>query len=61
MFQQFPQIETERLILREIKPEDDNDLFRFFSDSEVMKYYNISPLNEIKQARGLISQFSQGL
>lgn len=35
---QFPIIETEHLILREISPNDAGDLFAYYSDREVSKY-----------------------
>ena len=37
-FLPFPQLETERLILRQIRPSDAEDVFVFRSDADVMRY-----------------------
>ena len=37
LFKPFPQLETEKLLLREINHSDAKDLFKFLSDDEVMK------------------------
>jgi ribosomal-protein-alanine N-acetyltransferase len=59
-FQRFPQIETKRLILREIIHTDDEALFSIFSDGEVMRYYNTEPMKKIIESRGLITRFAEG-
>jgi ribosomal-protein-alanine N-acetyltransferase len=38
-FTRFPTLETERLLLREIRHSDANDLFEVFSDPVAMQYY----------------------
>lgn len=60
IFEKFPEIETERLILKEIRPENDKELFTFFSDSEVMRYYNLEPLKKIEQAEKIINMCAKG-
>lgn len=50
----FPVLETNRLILRQLRPEDAIDLFDYFSKDEVTKFYDIDSLTEINQAKGLI-------
>jgi RimJ/RimL family protein N-acetyltransferase len=35
-FAVFPEIETERLVLREILPDDSEAIFRIFSDDKVI-------------------------
>ena len=35
-FETFPLLETERLILRELRPEDAETVFRLLSDAEVV-------------------------
>lgn len=56
----FPILETERLVLREIKVEDAQDLFINFSDPNVMKHYGSEPMNHLEEARGLIHSFQIG-
>ena len=55
----FPVIETDRLILREIKANDRIELFKIFSSEAVMKYYGMFPYNSIEEADILISRFSK--
>lgn len=57
---EFPQIETERLILREINYEDRYEIFQILSKDEVIKYYGMYPTASIKEADGLIAKFSDG-
>ena len=53
----FPKLETERLILREITHEDTQAIFRNFSDPEIAKWFFEKPLTEIDQAVNFIDQF----
>ncbi|UOE59264.1 GNAT family N-acetyltransferase [Priestia filamentosa] len=46
----FPFIETNRLLLREIVKEDANDILKYLSDEEVMKYYGLAPFKTINEA-----------
>lgn len=55
----FPEIETSRLILKEIVKKNDKEIFDIFSDKEVMKYYDIEPLDTIEAARKLIQMFDR--
>lgn len=52
----FPQLETERLILREFRLDeiDQMALFRIFSDSRVTRYYNLSTFTEPEEAWRLL-------
>lgn len=54
----FPQLETERLILREFRLDDADQmaLFRIFSDSRVTRYYNLSTFTEPEQAWQLLQR-----
>jgi ribosomal-protein-alanine N-acetyltransferase len=54
----FPQLETERLILRKLKPEDSRDLFHYFSKDEVTKYYDLESFVEVRQAEELIDNWN---
>ncbi|MEW8987804.1 MAG: GNAT family N-acetyltransferase, partial [Bacillus sp. (in: firmicutes)] len=46
----FPVIETERLILRQITKDDAEDIFKYLSDENVMKYYGLEPFKSIDEA-----------
>ena len=48
-------IETERLLLRELWPSDDKDMFELDSNSEVHKYLGKNPVIHIEQSQELIS------
>ena len=39
----FPQLQTERLLLREMQPDDAEAIFHIFADDEVMRYYRDLP------------------
>ncbi|AMX01039.1 GNAT family N-acetyltransferase [Rummeliibacillus stabekisii] len=53
----FPLIETDGLILREVKQDDANDLLKYLSDKEVMKYVGLEPFNSIDDALDEISWY----
>lgn len=57
---EFPVLETERLLLREIKAEDAQNLFINFSNPEVMKHYGSELMDDVEEARGLIHSFLIG-
>jgi ribosomal-protein-alanine N-acetyltransferase len=57
-FDVFPEIETERLILREILSEDAEDIFAIFADEEVTRYYDLDTYTDVEQARELIDFFN---
>lgn len=59
MVEKFPEIETSRLVLKEIIESDDKDIFEIFSDDEVMKYYDIEPLKALEEAKELIQQLDR--
>lgn len=45
-----PALETERLILRQFRPEDADAVFEIYSDPETMKYIPMFPLTDKEQA-----------
>jgi [ribosomal protein S5]-alanine N-acetyltransferase len=47
-------IETERLLLREMLPEDAAGMFELDSDPEVLKYIGTQPLTDIQQSRDVM-------
>ena len=53
-YQAFPQLETQRLILREIRLEDAEAILRIFGDDEVTCYYHLETFTSIEQTRELI-------
>jgi [ribosomal protein S5]-alanine N-acetyltransferase len=58
-FERFPCIETPRLLLRELRREDAEAVFRIFSEAEVMKYLNMDVFTTIEQAQALIERQRQ--
>jgi ribosomal-protein-alanine N-acetyltransferase len=60
----FPGLETDRLILREIRLDDRYGIFGNFSDEEVAKWFFDVPYSEIEQAdeiiQAFISEFKEG-
>lgn len=55
----FPQLRTARLLLREIVPADEADIFEIFSSEQVMRYYDSAPMTERQEAAELIARFRQ--
>lgn len=49
-------LETKRLILRNYKPDDFNDIFAYFSNNEVAEYEDFYPMTEDK-VRDLIDEW----
>lgn len=52
---QFPVLETKRLLLREFIINDAKSVYDIFSNGTVTKYYNIETMTDIEQAQRLIS------
>jgi len=53
----FPSLETERLVLTELRADDEADLFNLFSNPSVVEYYDLDAFSEHSQAANLISLF----
>ena len=53
----FPEIATERLLLRRIMRDDAQAVFRNFSDPEVARWFLKQPLTKIEQTTEFIEQF----
>jgi len=60
VFQSFPQIITENLVLRKIQLADSEALFRILADERVMQYYDDETFREIKQASEQIEAWENG-
>jgi len=50
-----PQLETERLILRRLRSEDENDIFEYASDEEVSRFVFWNTHRSIEDSRNFIS------
>lgn len=51
-------IETERLVLRELRESDADDVFRIFGDDAVTRYYDLATFADVEQARLLIARMN---
>ncbi|HEY9710091.1 MAG TPA: GNAT family N-acetyltransferase, partial [Oculatellaceae cyanobacterium] len=51
---EFPQLETERLILRKMTSQDTETLFNYWSDDEVTRYMNIESFQTETQVEDMI-------
>ena len=57
----FPVITTERLILRSLNLEDENEIFFFRTDERILKYLDIPVSKTIKDARCFIKKINDGI
>ncbi|MGN4126012.1 GNAT family N-acetyltransferase [Lysinibacillus sphaericus] len=55
----FPTLETERLLLREIKKEDAQGIFNCFSNNDVTQFYGQDTLESVEQAEQFVEFFSK--
>lgn len=54
----FPHLETERLLLREIVKSDAQDVFAIHADQAAMRWFGSDPLTSIQEAQKLIDVFA---
>jgi ribosomal-protein-alanine N-acetyltransferase len=54
-FDQFPELETEHLLLTEIKPKHAEDILRHFSNHQVIRYLDFTPMQSLQDASQLIN------
>jgi diamine N-acetyltransferase len=54
----FPTLETNRLMLRQLRSRDAADVFSYFARDEVTKYYDLASFTEQRQAEELIRQWN---
>jgi [ribosomal protein S5]-alanine N-acetyltransferase len=54
---EFPILETNRLILRQVTQDDANSLLKYLSDKDVMKYVGLEPFKSIDDALDEISWY----
>lgn len=55
---EFPVLETERLILRKLTLNDTEDLFEYFSQEQVMEYYDLAPFKTLADSQKIIQHFN---
>jgi ribosomal-protein-alanine N-acetyltransferase len=60
VFDSFPNLETERFLLREIQPSDAEAVFACFNDDEVTRFYDQPTFTAMEQAEKLILHMRQG-
>ena len=60
VFQAFPHLETERLVLRRLYPSDAESLFAILADEELARFYDDEAFTEISQAREQIEAWASG-
>lgn len=53
---EFPQLETKRLILREMTFDDEEDIFESFSDENVTKYFSMKPFASVEESEKIIKR-----
>ncbi len=59
VFEQFPTIKTERLLLREIRENDLQEVFKIYSNSKVInEYYGLYHFTKIEQVKALMELWS---
>lgn len=52
----FPQLETERLLLREVSPEDCAAIFQNYTDPQVTEHF-MEPLTDLQQAEAIVEEY----
>lgn len=54
----YPVLETERLILRQLNSHDAEDLFEYFSQDQVMEYYDLETFKTLEDSQNIIKYFN---
>jgi len=55
----FPKLETNRLIVREIGNADIEAVFSIFSNAEVTRFYGMEPMENVSQAKQIITNLAK--
>ncbi|MBK8984706.1 MAG: GNAT family N-acetyltransferase [Chloroflexi bacterium] len=58
-FDDFPVLETERLVLRQIRPSDTTAIYALFSDEAVTRHYGLETFTAVEQAAQRIAAMRQ--
>jgi [ribosomal protein S5]-alanine N-acetyltransferase len=53
----FPTLETDRLLLRKLTPDDRFAIFRNYSDPDVANWFFDEPLTQVEQAEQIVGEF----
>ncbi|WP_160675291.1 GNAT family N-acetyltransferase [Clostridium sp. C8-1-8] len=56
-FNTFPELETERFILREVKEQDYTEIYDIYCDEEAVRYQQIEPMTTMEQAQKSVVHF----
>lgn len=56
----FPLLETERLILREVIPQDAQNIYANFSNEQLIKHYGMNAMTQLAEAQALVQSFAAG-
>jgi hypothetical protein len=59
LFKPFPLLETERCLLSRISLKDKNEIFKIYSDPEIMKYMQRNPIETTDKAVELINYWNK--
>ena len=57
----FPELKTERLLLRRLTKDDARELFILRSDEDVLRYLGREPANSIIEVEELIDKFNKNI
>jgi [ribosomal protein S5]-alanine N-acetyltransferase len=60
-FTPFPNLATERLTLRQMKIDDENDIFRLRSDDRVLQFIDIPKAATVEDGRKFIEKINDGI
>src|SRR3954454_7757797 len=60
-FAPFPELTTDRLVLRKLRMEDAPEIYFLRSDESVLKYVNREPADSIQAAKEFIQQILRAL
>lgn len=55
----FPELKTDRFVLRQITKNDSLDIFHYFSLDDVTRFYDVESFTSIKQAEELIQRWNE--
>lgn len=59
-FKKFPELETSRFILREVKQRDYKDFYDIYSNDDAVKYQQIKAMETLEQAHKSVAWFLKG-
>ncbi|OEH93056.1 GNAT family N-acetyltransferase [Bacillus solimangrovi] len=54
----FPNLESERLVMRELVEDDAQGILNCFSNEDVLRFYGQNPLTDVEQVKKIIKNFA---